>query len=682
MNRAPTILFTIVACLVFVPCFAQSPEYDLNVQIDAAAKRMRVHGTMTIPASAQKLDQVHFALSELMTDVRVEILAPVVEKNPKIEKTHRAGSRPSWGQFTYRIVPHTPVPPGDPVVIGFDHQYSADRAGFVLAGSDRSFFASGINSAWYPQVEEYPRTDDGIPLRGVRAVGKIRFQLPDGWDVYSPGKRIAEKDAVKFTIDRPVFFAFAAAKYSVRQMSNPMDVSLFELSPRGERMNVYLSKTASILDVLVKEFGPYPHPAFAIAEVPADQADGAGFAGASLDGFMLATSDFLNQEFNTAYYGHEIGHQWWGNLVRPDGPEARWLLSEAMAQYGSLRSVQSLEEPKKAEMYRRKGYPGYIRDQSGFGYLSLSAAGLDLPLTQLPAQAAVSRTLADSKGFFAFDMLSREVGREKFSNALKTITAKYAGRRISWNAFKAEISKAAGQDMSWFFQQWFDRTGAPDLESSWEQKDQKLRIHVNQKASYFRVNVPVTISGKDQHVSREISIDGATKDVEFEIPFVATDVMMNPNYEILSWTAEYKEEATAIAPFTRASMQHDDGNAEKAREMYEEGLRNLPNPDPHGLTFLMHYGLGVMLFYENKLEESRKHLEAALSAPVLRPERLPWAYLRLAEIADKQNDPKRVCSTLQSVLSSDRSLPEKSGATEHTGELSTKHGCVLSKKGR
>ena len=69
---------------------------------------------------------------------------------------------------------------------------------------------------------------------------------------------------------------------------------------------------------------------------------------------MLATSDFLDQPFNTAYYGHEVGHQWWGALVRVNGTSGVWMLQEGLAQYCSLRAVEIIEGAEKAKQYRSR----------------------------------------------------------------------------------------------------------------------------------------------------------------------------------------------------------------------------------------------------------------------------------------------------------------------------------------
>lgn len=59
------------------------------------------------------------------------------------------------------------------------------------------------------------------------------------------------------------------------------------------------------------------------------------------------------------------------------------MLDEAMAQYASLRVVETIEGGDMAERYRRSGYPGYYSEYSGVGYLMNLAVGTDHLLGQI-----------------------------------------------------------------------------------------------------------------------------------------------------------------------------------------------------------------------------------------------------------------------------------------------------------
>jgi hypothetical protein len=57
---------------------------------------------------------------------------------------------------------------------------------------------------------------------------------------------------------------------------------------------------------LVPEFGSTSPGDFALVETPKKQSQKAGFVGAGAEGIILTVDIFLDGDFNTALYGHEI----------------------------------------------------------------------------------------------------------------------------------------------------------------------------------------------------------------------------------------------------------------------------------------------------------------------------------------------------------------------------------------
>lgn len=644
---------------------AEVPQYDLRIEIEPEKHRIRGNGTILLPPSDSVQQELKLALSELMNDFQAEVLEPVESAGPvKTSKQLRPYSRPGWGTNTWTLSPPKPIPAHVPVRIHFSYSGVAGRTSFIFYIGDTSF-AGGIATAWYPQLEESPRTDDGIRLKGFRGIGSLRFKVPEGYFVYAPGfqKQTDEKE-YQFAVQTPIYFSFGAGKYYTLQEKSPRNLYLHQLRDRPQ-MQSYLSGCGKILDVLSAEFGAYPFPDFAVVEVPSDKANEAGFAGASLDGFMLATSDFLNQEFNTAYYGHEIGHQWWGGMIRSDGISGRWMLSEGMAQYGSLRAVESIEGPEKAETYRRSGYPGYLTDHSGFGYLMLLAAGLDLPLAELPADGYLPRHLADSKGFIVWRMLAREVGEEVFREFLHGITKEWAWRRIPWDVFLNELEKRSGKRLQLFYDSWFRNTAVPRWKSNWKQERNNLTLEILQEPSSFKQTVNVEVRGTGcNKIVRPVRIDGGKSVATIAIPFRAIAVELDPDFQVLHWTDDYFQEAKALVAYTLANHQLMDGKTQEAVGLFEESIKNLTHPDTHGLQFRLHYGYSQALMDLNRLEDARKNAEAALRSPVRRADLLPWVYLHLATLAEKLNDSALFCYAYRSTVASDLEAGGHTGAAQ------------------
>jgi hypothetical protein len=597
-------------------------------------------------------DRFSLDLSDVMHDLQIQVVEPFESAGPaRLEKT---------GGSKLTVYPSRPIPKGERLLIRFSYSGGENTAFVFYIGPDGSF-ASGINTAWYPRFDN------------MRGVGSLSFSVPPEYKVFSPG---AERDTpeetaagnYRFQIDSPTRFSFGVGKYSIVRRNGVVPVSCYLLHPR-DNVDRYVDGSLKVLDVLVKEFGPYAYQGFAIVEVPPAPASKAGFSGASCEGFIFANTPSLDQEFNTAYYGHEIGHQWWGNLVGTSGLKGASMLSEGMAQFGSMLAVQAIDGDAAAERYRRTGYPGYINDQSGFGYLKLAAAGLDQPLLGALG-GAQAHQLCDSKGLFAWDALSRALGPADLSRALHQVTSEYAYKTISWEQFIGIVQTLKHADLDWLFKQWFEQTGAPDWQLSWKQDGKSLHGTISQTAPYYTATIDILAEGKDQKpLTRSVTVAGARTEFSWPVDFAVDRVTLDPHFLVLHWTPEYRAEAGALVPVTRGYDKVGAGKSAEAYREFEAGLDHVPDPDHYGVRFELELGLARLLIRDKKMEEAKQHLLKALASPSSRPEDLPWAYYSLARVARALNDDALFRSAIESVRTADLAAGGRTGAPEAARRL-------------
>jgi aminopeptidase N len=513
------------------------------------AHQLEVTGTIRLPATNSARDSIELSLSELMTDFRVEVVGPATAAGRAItEKVSvRPYSRPGWGTATWRVHFAHPISGGTPALLRFTYSGGGAQTSFIFSLESEVCFGAGIGTAWYPEIEDGEIQTDGR-LRGLKGTGSLNFFVPPGYILYSQGKSLSKPEEIsrgnfRFGIDAPVFFAFAAGRYTVQHGHGRIPTALYLLKPRANARS-YLTRSEKVLEALVHEFGPYPHPEFAILEVPSEQADRAGFSGASLEGFMLSNTDFLDRDFNTAFFGHEISHQWWGNLIRSKTVQGRWMMSEGMAQFGSLRAVEILEGSVAGERYRRTGYPDYISDQDALGYFTLIAKGTDHRLSDLPQDGDLSRALSNSKGFIVWDMLSREVGRRQFSHTLQSFLREHANQRVEWNGFLRAIENGAGRNLGWFYEQWFERTGAPDFQLSWKQEGRRLRVVITQTSPSYQATLEIEAkNNRGRRLVRTVRLRKAQTSFSFPINLRVESVVLDPHYFMLRWTPEFHSQA-------------------------------------------------------------------------------------------------------------------------------------------
>lgn len=605
----------------------QKVDYQLQVQADLGKKTFTVQGSLSFETTAATADSVKIMISKGRGPAKLQLHGGVAATMDTSLSTS--------GDILYHWHFKRPVPAG--TRLQYTYAYERGDAPAFQYYIDSSFcMAGGYGSAWYPQV--MARASDGTDDY-MRGTGTLRVTVPQPFMAVMAAATVkattgAGTQTYEFHYAQPDIFSLYIGKYTRQESSGKIPFYTYSLS-KAINGGEISRKALSVLDFLAGEFGPLTIPNFSVIEFPEAVAELTGIGGASILGGVVMPTGAL-REFNYALFGHEIGHQWWGNKVLSKGSMGAEMMSEAMAQYGSLQVVEHFDSAR-AILYRKKGYPGYLSDQSGQGYLKNAAAGNDEPLATLSSKNG--HILGDSKGFMALELLASVTGKPVFHKALRNIGDKYSHDGVTWQEFLQEVSAAYGSSLDWFYRQWFDRTGAPAWESSWQQQGNTLQLTVTQKDSLYRLPLEVLVFYRNGATSlQQVTVEDRTSRLQLPVNGIVDSVQIDPYFKVLHWDDALTPIAMAQSKVARVYnlrvQQKPDEAMALAKSYLAEGIPN----DQYGVEFGLYYMMGRITAIQNKTDEAISWYLHALQSVSRSTDLLAYTYYRIAQLAAAKHD--------------------------------------------
>ena len=483
---------------------AVSPAiYDLVVDVEPDSHSISVSGTWTVPASGIKGGEgigthaFSFLSSEKLINLRMvyERVAVPIE------------CRPYDGQLSCRAQFQSPS--RQRYTFGISYQSDGKAAPQLRIDSDQAF-AGSSGDYWYPQLAE------------TGAIGRIRFNTPDRFQVVAPGRMIGrtvrgDRAETQFRVDVPANLGFAAASFQVYGRGMCTFYLLGEYA-KAEQSAEGCARTASALTHI---WGPFAAGDVKIVEVNFKGA----LLGVSERGYILADSTEVRRDFEMNYWAHELSHQWWGASVHAVYPSpGASLLTEGMAEYGAL-SVNR-------ELNGKQGEADYLSDRlahesSGAPmahYLTLLARHDDLALTSVvEGDSSQLHYLATSKGVLAIDMLANEIGLPFFQQLCAEFLKIHADDSVTWKDFETFIAVRSGKKLDWFYTQWFDSAGLPLLFTTWTPAGDGIDVMLHQCGTPFRLEqFPLLVrftdaDGNDQKKTLSGDFQGTTSTAHFAV---------------------------------------------------------------------------------------------------------------------------------------------------------------------
>lgn len=311
---------------------------------------------------------------------------------------------------------------------------------------------------------------------------------------------------------------------------------------------VDFAKTTEMLDLYSELFGEYPFvdEKYGMAEFIFDGA--MEHQTMSSYGQELITGD----GFFERLVGHELAHQWFGNLVTVEDWDELWL-HEGFATYAEALWIEYEQGAAARQVF--------MRQRSAF------MVGFWGPVS--PPAPLFGDTVYQ-KGAWVLHMLRKVVGENDFYQILKDYAAsselRYGSATIQ--DFVDIAESVSDSDLGWFFDQWLYRVGRPDYEISWRSQAEGeghrvlLTIRQVQDGESFRMPLEFFVDTVDGSETFTIWNDGSHQTSSVFVDAQPLDVRFDPGDWILRWN-QYPTVATGTPSLRLEALQL---------------LPNVPNP--------------------------------------------------------------------------------------------------------
>ncbi len=354
----------------------------------------------------------------------------------------------------------------------------------------------------------------------------LNVTLPEGWDAVSQGTRVAAKIedgkrlvvwSCKDPMDEVYLIANRFHEYS--RSAGGVLAQAFLRQPDENLANKYLEVTAQYVEMYRKLIGPYPYEKFAVIENFWDT--GYGMPSFTLLGPRVIRFPFILH----SSYPHEILHNWWGNSVYVDWQTGNWCegltayLADHLVREGQGRGVEYRQDTLK-------GYRNYVK------------AGKDFPLTQFRSRhSSATQAIGYGKCLMMCHMLRLELGDGLFTRGLQRFYRDNKWKRASFGDMRKAFEAVSERDLGWFFDQWVERTGAPELAVAWNEVSAgKVSIVLTQRqdGAPYRLRVPVAVTWKGQGAAQVTSVEMTEKSQTFELtgPGEPLRVDVDPQFDV------------------------------------------------------------------------------------------------------------------------------------------------------
>jgi aminopeptidase N len=275
----------------------------------------------------------------------------------------------------------------------------------------------------------------------------VTVEAPKGVMLVGSGREVSRQDkgnrqTVKYEAGPARDFYLAASpEYEVfTKEANGVTLRFYTRDNLQAGAESALHTAARAIAVYDKRYAPYPYTELDFVSTPT-QALGIEYPG------MIAITEWIlqpDQNYLEATIAHEVGHQWFYNLVGNDQLDDPWL-DESLTQFVTLQYF--------TDEYGQAGNQGFRQDLEGrWAGINNEKIPVGLPVKDY-SDAEYSGIVYGRGGLF-FEALRNEIGSDAFDAFMKDYTQSNAWDIATPEKLRAKAEEHCGCDLTKLFEKW------------------------------------------------------------------------------------------------------------------------------------------------------------------------------------------------------------------------------------
>jgi len=502
--------------------------------------------------------------------------------------------------------------------------------------------------------------------------------VPASWLTVSNGKLVSVSDAsggMKTWIWREsqpsstYLFTVVAGEFAeLKDSWRGIPVTYYAPKDRGDRLSVNYGRTPAMIDLFSRKLGvDYPWEKYSQAMVDEFVAGGMENSSATTNNSESLHNPKLTAEYEEGedpLIAHELGHQWFGDLVTTKDWGNVWL-NEGFATF---------METVWAETHFGKDAADYDRWQSAKEWFATRSL-YEKPIVRYDFEESEEfDDNAYTKGGWVLYMLRRQLGEAAFYASLKHYLEANRGKNVSTSDLTRAIEEATHKNVDEFFQQWVYGAGAPKFTVSYAYDEGKRQVALTVKQTQKRdgrvglfqvpIDVEITTASGPKlypiHVTQESEVFSLPADSAPQM------VLFDKGTQILKSVQFKKEKKELLYQLKNAGEAADRADAaealgrikddEEVAAAFGDALRNDKST-------------GVRRTVAEALGEIGGAAAAKQLLTGLDTAKEPWVRGAIAQALENFKDDQAVVARLQSVAREDSSYRTRGAALRAIGRM-------------